>query len=299
MEGKVQWTRRELKMRSKAVLHTHYWRIVLVVLLLSLLMDGNKTPVSLIESAVQEQSGASIQGAPKSSSLGLASTYQAIRDWVMEKQYVGSIVIGTAVLTIVVLFFIVAISWLLLAIFIVNPLYVGGVRFYNRAFDTKPRFKELFHVFEYKYRNVVSIMFLKDIYVLLWCLLFIIPGIIKSYEYLMVSYILSEHPDMQAKEAFAASRQLMQGQKWKAFVLDLSFLGWAILSGMTFGVLGIFFVSPYRALTFTALYRKLLGGDVIPHNIYYDGMEEEAENGWYSLPDRSISHNGQEDKQEV
>ena len=88
MEGKVQWTRRELKKRSKAVLHTHYWRIVLVVLLLSLLMDGNKTPVSLIESAVQEQSGVSIQDAPKSSSLGLASTYQAIRDWVMEKQYV-------------------------------------------------------------------------------------------------------------------------------------------------------------------------------------------------------------------
>ena len=122
MEGKVQWTRRELKKRSKAVLHTHYWRIVLVVLLLSLLMDGNKTPVSLIESAVQEQSGVSIQDAPKSSSLGLASTYQAIRDWVMEKQYVGSIVIGTAVLTIVVLFFIVAMSWLLLAICIVNSM---------------------------------------------------------------------------------------------------------------------------------------------------------------------------------
>ncbi|RKI42597.1 DUF975 family protein [bacterium D16-51] len=300
MEGKVQWTRRELKRRSKAVLHTYYWRIVLVALLLSLLMDGDRTPVSLIGSVVQGQTETPIREKnPKSSVVGLTSTYRAIRDWVMERQYVGSIVVGTAMLTVIVLFFIVAFSGILLSIFIVNPLYVGGVRFYNRAFDTKPRFKELFHVFEYKYRNVVSIMFLRDVYILLWCLLFIVPGIIKSYEYLVVPYILSEHPDMQAKEAFAASRQLMRGQKWKAFVLDLSFLGWAVLSGMTFGVLGIFFVSPYRALTFTALYRKLLGGDVIPHNIYYDGMEEEAENGWYSLPDRPLPRNGQEGKQEV
>ena len=142
-------------------------------------------------------------------------------------------------------------------------------------------------------------MCLRDVYTFLWCLLFLVPGIVKSYEYLMVPYILSEHPDMQAKEVFSASRQLMRGQKWKAFVLDLSFLGWAILSGMTFGILGIFFVSPYRALVFTALYRKLLGGDVIPHNIYYDGMDEDMGSSWYGLPDNRMKHSKQEKKQEV
>lgn len=300
MENKIQWSRRELKERSKAVLRTHYWRIVLAALLLSLLADGDRTPLSVAESVVQEQTGSVVEEKePVLSSLGLGDAYKIIRDHVLDNQYMGGIVIGTAVFTALVLFFIVAFSGLLLSVFIVNPLEVGSLRFYNRGFDTKPRFKELFHVFEYKYRNVVSIMCLKDVYTFLWCLLFIVPGIIKSYEYLMVPYILSEHPDMQAKEVFAASRQLMQGQKWKAFVLDLSFLGWAVLSGMTFGVLRIFFVSPYRALTFTALYRKLLGGDVIPHNIYYDGMDEEAENSWYSLPDNQIPRRIKEEKQEV
>ncbi len=300
MENKMQWSRRELKERSKAVLRMHYWRIVLVALLLSLLADGDKTPLGVIESVVQEQTGSVVEEKePVLYSLGLSDTYRIIRDHVLNKQYMGGIVVGTAVFTAFILFLIVAFSGLLLSIFIINPLEVGSLRFYNRGFDTKPRFKELFHVFEYKYKNVVSVMCLKDIYTFLWCLLFIVPGIIKSYEYLMVPYILSEHSDMRPKEVFAASRQLMRGQKWKAFVLDLSFLGWVILSGMTFGILGIFFVSPYRALTFTALYRKLLGGDVIPHNIYYDGMEEETGNNWYGLPDNKIPYGGQEEKQEV
>lgn len=300
MENKIQWIHRELKERSKAVLRMHYWRIVLVALLFSLLADGDKTPLSAIESVVQERSGFVVEERePVLYSLGLNDTYKIIRDYVLDKQYMGGIVVGTAVFTVLILFFIVAFSRLLISIFIINPLKVGSLRFYNRGFDTKPRFKELFHVFEYKYKNVVSVMCLKDVYTFLWCLLFIVPGIIKSYEYLMVPYILSEHSDMRAKEAFAASRQLMRGQKWKAFMLDLSFLGWAILSGMTFGILGIFFVSPYRSLTFTALYRKLLGGDVIPHNIYYDGMEEETENSWYGLPDNRIPYGGREEKQEA
>ena len=299
MENKIQWSRRELKERSKAVLHMHYWRNVLVAFLLSLLASGNKTPFSVVESAVQERTGAVIEERSSTSSLGMTNVYKIIRDHVLEQQYMGSIVIGTAVFTAFVLFIIVALSGLLISIFVINPLEVGGLRFYNRGFDTKPQFKELFHVFEYKYRNVVSIMCLRDVYTFLWCLLFLVPGIVKSYEYLMVPYILSEHPDMQAKEVFSASRQLMRGQKWKAFVLDLSFLGWAILSGMTFGILGIFFVSPYRALVFTALYRKLLGGDVIPHNIYYDGMDEDMGSSWYGLPDNRMKHSKQEKKQEV
>ena len=99
MENKMQWSRRELKERSKAVLRTHYWRIVLVALLLSLLADGDKTPLGVIESVVQEQTGSVEEKEPVLYSLGLSDTYRIIRDHVLNKQYMGGIVVGTAVFT--------------------------------------------------------------------------------------------------------------------------------------------------------------------------------------------------------
>lgn len=86
---------------------------------------------------------------------------------------------------------------------------------------------------------------------------FIIPGIVKSYEYQMIPYLLADNPQMTKEEAFAESKRMMQGQKWNAFVLDLSFIGWDILSGMTMGILGIFYVQPYKDGTHAALYEAL------------------------------------------
>lgn len=88
-------------------------------------------------------------------------------------------------------------------------------------------------------------------------LLFIIPGIIKSYEYRMVAYILADQPELTRKEAFELSRKMMNGNKWNAFVLDLSFIGWGFLTAITFGILGIFYVNPYIQHTNAALYLKL------------------------------------------
>ena len=75
-------------------------------------------------------------------------------------------------------------------------------------------------------------MFLKGLFQGLWSLLFVIPGIIKSYEYRMIPYILSENPNISRKRAFEISKQMMKGNKWDTFVLDLSFIGWQILSGI-------------------------------------------------------------------
>ena len=88
-------------------------------------------------------------------------------------------------------------------------------------------------------------------------MLFVIPGIIKHYSYRLVPYILSESPDMDTEEAFRLSMEMMDGNKWDAFVLDLSFLGWEILSGITMGILGLFYVHPYRACTNAELYAVL------------------------------------------
>ena len=103
-------------------------------------------------------------------------------------------------------------------------------------------------------------MFFRDLFTFLWTLLFIIPGIIKSYEYKMVPYLLAEYPDMDRKEVFARSRDMMYGQKWNTFVLDLSFIPWNILSTITFGLVGLFYVSPYQDATYAELYDTLATG---------------------------------------
>ena len=83
------------------------------------------------------------------------------------------------------------------------------------------------------------------------------PGIVKSYSYRMVPFLLADHPELSGTETITLSRQMMNGHKWNAFVLDLSFLGWHILSILTLGLLGIFFVNPYQLSTDAELYRVL------------------------------------------
>ncbi len=88
-------------------------------------------------------------------------------------------------------------------------------------------------------------------------ILAMIPYIMKSYEYLLIPYILADNPDMERKEAFALTKKMMTGHKWEAFVLYLSFMGWYILSAFTCGILNIFYVEPYRAYTIAAYYKVL------------------------------------------
>ena len=112
-------------------------------------------------------------------------------------------------------------------------------------------------MFDSNYKSMVKTMFFRDLYVFLWTLLLVIPGIVKAYQYMMIPYLLAENPEMTKEQAFAESKRMMSGQKWRAFVLDLSFIGWEILSLLTFGLVGIFYVNPYRDSTHAALYEKL------------------------------------------
>ena len=79
-----------------------------------------------------------------------------------------------------------------------------------------------------------------------------------QYCYLMVPYILAENPDMNAREALRLSKEMMDGQKWNAFVLGLSFIGWQLLGTLLCGI-GTFFVQPYVDATFAELYAVLRG----------------------------------------
>ena len=101
-------------------------------------------------------------------------------------------------------------------------------------------------------------LFLRNLYIALWSLLFVIPGIVKIYSYAMTPYIMTEHPKMTANEAITASRQLMDGHKGELFLLRLSFIGWMILNIFTLGI-GSLWLTPYIQATEAAYYRYLTG----------------------------------------
>lgn len=113
----------------------------------------------------------------------------------------------------------------------------------------------------YLFLEIIMLMcvniFLKQLFTFLWCLLLIVPGIVKAYEYMMVPYLLAENPDMSREEVFAMSKRMMYGNKWNAFVLDLSFVGWLILGALTLNIVNVLYTNPYRYLTSAELYHTL------------------------------------------
>ena len=155
---------------------------------------------------------------------------------------------------------------MLVNVFIYNPLEMGCCRFFFKNLEEPSKISNVVYAFDHSYKNIVKTLFYRDIYIILWSMVFIIPGCIKKYEYRMIPYLLAENPELSPEEAFRMSKEMMKGNKWKAFVLDFSFIGWEILSALTCGILSIFFVEPYRYSTNAALYETLrygtLGNDL-------------------------------------
>lgn len=117
-------------------------------------------------------------------------------------------------------------------------------------------FETLFACFKQFWRFFSAQMII-ELFVMLWSFLFIIPGIIASYSYSQTFYIMLDHPDMTPLEAIRASKQLMRGHKAEYFVLQLSFFGWALLTGFTFGLLEIW-LNPYMHVTYACYYNGLV-----------------------------------------
>lgn len=88
----------------------------------------------------------------------------------------------------------------------------------------------------------------------------------------MIPYILAENPKIQRKKAFKLSKEMMKGNKWKTFILDLSFLGWELLSIFTFGLLNIFYINPYKVATAVELYEVLKKQIISQKSEYYEEL---------------------------
>ncbi len=151
-----------------------------------------------------------------------------------------------------------ALLFLLAGIFLINPLRIGQMHVFLSSRIKFSYLKALGFAFQKGYYgNVCKVMFLTGLSVYLHSLLFVIPGIFKAYQYRMVPYLLAENPKMDYHRAVYLSTSMMKGEKWKAFVLDLSFLGWNLLSLLTCTILGIVYVTPYRNHTNAGLYIML------------------------------------------
>lgn len=234
----ITWTRAELKSRAKAAVKMYYWKLVLVSLILSAITGG---VTNAGRNGVKSSQGTS------AGNIDVSGMIDGINP-------VAWLVASVAVLVILLL----AIA---LRIFALNVLVVGCKGFFSQSMTGEPEFQTIVNGFTGDYWNCVKTCFLRDLFVGLWSLLFVIPGVIKSYEYRMVPYLLAEHPEMGSSEVLARSKEMMAGNKWETFVLDLSFIGWALLGAITMGIVYIFWTSPYINTTEAALYHRLSGQD--------------------------------------
>lgn len=121
------------------------------------------------------------------------------------------------------------------------------------------RIEKVFEPFKI-YPKVFVLYFLEGLFVILWSLLLVVPGIVKSYSYAMAPYILAENPEMSGLDAINESKKMMKGNKGKLFILDLSFIGWILLGLVTLGIVFIY-VSPYMELARINFYDSVKGGN--------------------------------------
>jgi hypothetical protein len=230
----LYWTRRELKERAKNVLRTSYWKAFLVSLVLGVISGG--------------ASSCSFNSSGTSMSLpGISGGMGDVSDGV-----------GLAIILIII--FVAALIGLVTIafnVFVLAPFEVGVQQYFKRAAQDEVNMNYLVYSFDRgKYLAIVKGMFWSSLLNFLWFLLLIIPGIVKSYAYSMTPFILADNPVIGMKRAVELSNQMTRGQKWKMFVLDLSFIGWFLLGVLALGI-GVLFVLPYYNSTKAELYLVL------------------------------------------
>ena len=231
------WTRDLLKMNAKQVLRNNYWMALLVAFVASLLAGGSSNI------------GPTLTFNYTTGSDHYNYQYGYDRAVLPYFGAVAAAAFGFVLIAMVV--------GVLFSVFVSNPVTVGKCRYFMESRVGNAPFSSLFSAFgDPAYRNVVKVMFMKNLFIFLWSLLFVIPGIYKAYQYRMVDYLKAENPYMTYQRALELSRQMTDGEKFNIFILELSFFGWLFLGALACGI-GVFFVNPYIEATFAELYAAL------------------------------------------
>ena len=239
----MNWTRKELKSAAKLDMRKNYWKTVFLSLVMLILSEI--TTYRVILEANEEL--------PKT----IRSVFQEITSRVVDVKLV--IVLITLSVSIVLLNTIMRIG---ISVFLKNPIEVGAARFLLKTADAgseeeKGMVADMLYAFDHGYINVIKVLFFRELSILLRLLLLIVPGIVRMYQLRMLPYLLSKDSTMTTKEAMEVSREMMKGQKWKAFLLDMSFIPWHLLGILTLGVAEVLYVLPLMKLTGANLYNTL------------------------------------------
>lgn len=253
---KMNWNRADLKIRAKESFGKNYWASVIVSLVILIVTAGGgagsgRSASSTVQKTYDMQTEAEYYNKTLSETmdqmLSSFGSFDRLTKWGILMLVLAAVIVAGIIAVI-------------FSIFIGNVLEVGGRRFYIENLYSRPGAGRVAYGFTSGYYwNVVKVMFLRQLFIFLWSLLLVIPGIIKAYEYYMVPYLLAEYPDMTWAEASVRSREMMRGNKWNTFILEISFLPWIILSAVTFGIAGVFYVNPYVDATKAELYDTLAG----------------------------------------
>ena len=258
------WTRKELKARGKAAFKANYWRCVLVALVIALISGGTGVASSWRSNSSihhhQQQQIVTAQINGQTYTISNEEDVNELLDQIQQDPETSQALAVAVPIILGVVTAVVAVSFVL-TILVFNPLMVGCQRFFTENSKSPAALGEMGYGFKGAgYGRVVGTMLLTGVFLILWTCLFIIPGIVKAYSYRMVPYILAQEPELSGREAITRSRQMMTGNKWRTFVLDLSFILWILLSAITLGLVGVFYVGPYIAATNAELYHALSGG---------------------------------------
>ncbi len=144
------------------------------------------------------------------------------------------------------------------SVLLVGAFELGLCTFFCRlVLGERPLFASLFDKFEI-FLKACGLYLFMGLFIFLWSLLLWVPGIIAAYRYAMAPYLMAEYPTMGIREAMDRSKQMMDGHKGRLFCLHLSFIGWFMLSSLTFGIL-LLWIMPYYATAEAAFYMNLTG----------------------------------------
>lgn len=223
------WTREMIKNRAKAVLSLNYWKAFVISFVLLLAGGG------------PNRGGSNGGGTNNFANYGNSLNNEALMAISKTAIFIASI----------------ALILIILRVFAGYMLEVGARKFFVRAAEGETNMGYLGYCFkEGRYASVLITMLLRSIYTFLWTLLLIIPGIVKSYAYSMVPYILADNPNIGYNRAIQLSNEMTYGEKFDMFILDLSFIGWYILGSLAL-LVGTLFVNPYYDATHAELYLVL------------------------------------------
>lgn len=220
------WTRRYLKKNAKEILKINYWKAFLVSLVLAIIGGSSNYSYRI---------GNSFNSAPNQTN--------SIPHWMI-----------ASIVSFVIFIILVSLAF---RIFVGYALEVGARKYFIQSAQKDFDMNYLGYIFnKLRYMDVVKAMLWRLLFTILWYLLFIIPGFVKFYAYRMVPYILADNPNIGYQRALKLSIQMTRGNKFRIFILDLSFIGWLLLGTLALFV-GVLFVLPYINATNAELYLTL------------------------------------------